>query len=45
MTTVTKKIRGAPMENQKKKKNKEDLPCDVIQLEITWRKARVMKLR
>ena len=44
MTTVTKKIRGAPMENQKKI-NKEDLPCDVIQLEITWRKARVMKLR
>ena len=48
MTILTKKIRGTPMENApppKKKKQTENLPCDVIQLEVTWRKARVMKLR
>ena len=39
----TKKIREIPIKNQKKKKTNEDLSCDVMQLEIVWTKARVMK--
>ena len=41
--TCTKKIRDS--DGKPKGKTNEDLSCDVIQLEIAWKKARVMTPR